>query len=154
MHTRRISFLPRYKWEYDVLEKIVMRVTENTGAKIDLHEVYNTRAKPRNIEDFHTDEQAVAASLYLSLAENKEVGILARDSDIRRILANTLSYLFYSEKNQFNDFLSQIRGNKIEVYFVSSFQQAKLVFDTDSFCPSQKISGGVANNIDSKLNNL
>jgi 3D (Asp-Asp-Asp) domain-containing protein len=90
----------------------------------------------------------------LSLAENKEVGILARDSDIRRILGNTLSYLFYSEKSQFNDFLSQIRGNKIEVYFVSSFQQAKLVFDTDSFCPSRKISGGVANNIDSKLNNL
>ena len=154
MHTRRISFLPRYKGEYDVLEKIVMRVTENTGAKIDLHEVYNTRAKPRNIEDFHADEQAVAASLYLSLAENKEIGILTKDSDIRRILGNTLSYLFYSEKSQFNDFLSWIRANKIEVYFVSSFQQAKLVFDTDSFCPVRKISGEVTNNIDSKLNNL
>ncbi len=154
MRTRRISFLPRYKGEYDVLEKIVMRVTENTGAKIDLDKVYNTRAKPKKIEDFHADEQAVAASLYLSLAENKESGILARDSDIRRILANTLSYLFYSEKSQFNDFLSQIRGNKIEVYFVSSFQQAKLVFDTDSFFPFRKISGRVVHDIDSKLNNL
>ena len=153
MHTRRISFLPRYKEEYSLLEKIVMSVTENTEAKIDLDEFYNIGAKPKSIEDFHADEQAVAASLYLSLAENKEGGILARDSDIRRILANTLSYLHYSKKSQFNDFLSQITMNKIEVYFISSFQQAKLVFDTDSFLPPRKISGKAANNIDSRLSN-
>jgi len=132
---KRTSFSPGQKSEYGVLEKIVLSVTKHTNAKIDLDEFYEHRAKPKNTEDFHTDEQIVAAALYLSVIENREGCILTRDSDIKRILKNTLSYLALSNAKEFNEFSSLTKTNEIRIYFVLDFKQAGFVFDSRSFDP-------------------
>ena len=94
MEAKRVSFLPKQRQEYNNLERIVMNVTEQTGAKIDFDEIYIQRTKPKKIEDLHTDEQTVTVALYLSVIENRKGCILTNDSDIGRILPNTLSYFF------------------------------------------------------------
>lgn len=132
---RRTSFSPGQKSEYGVLEKIVLSVTKHTNAKIDLDEFYEHRAKPKNTEDFHTDEQIVAVALYLSVIENGEGCILTKDSDIKRILKNTLSYLALSNAKDSNEFFSLTKTNGIRIYFVSDFKRAESVFDSRSFDP-------------------
>lgn len=151
--TRRVSFSPRQRREYSTIEKIVMSVTEQTGAKIDLDEIYYQRAKPKNVEYLHADEQTVAAALYLSIIENRKGCILTRNSNIGRILTNTISYFFYSENRQFNRFWGITRKNGIRIYFVSGIRQARIVFDSSDFYPYSKIRE-VIDAIDREANHL
>lgn len=150
--TKRVSFLPKQRQKYNDLERIVMSVTEQTRAKVDLDEVYEQRAKPKRVQDFHADEQTVAAALYLSIIENRKGCILTRNLNIERILTNTLSYFFYSGNSQFNNFFSITRENEIRIYFVSDFQQVSFIFDSSNFYPSSKISKEVVANIDEEKN--
>lgn len=82
------EFFPSQITEYKYLEKIVLGVTAETGAKIP----YGRKGNTNNTGSF-TDEQLVASALYFITAENKSCSIITRDADIRRILFNTLSYL-------------------------------------------------------------
>ncbi len=148
---KRVSFLPKERQKYNSLEKIVVNVAEQTGARIDLNEIYDQRAKPKKVEDFHADEQTVAAALYFSIIENKKGCILTRNSDIERILTNTLFYFFYSNRSQFNRFFSIVRTNKIGIYFVSNSRKGEFIFDSRNFLPSSK-NKEVISVIDNKAN--
>ena len=66
LEARRVSFLPAQRKKYDTLERMVMSVTEQTQAKVDLDEIYDDRAKPKVVEDTHADEQAVAVDVDVS----------------------------------------------------------------------------------------
>lgn len=121
---------------YNFLEKIVLNVAEHTHAKIDYEEVYHPNRRPKKVEDFHTDEQLVATALYLSVVEEKSCGILTRDSDIRRILYHTLSYLTYyheHERPKYREILQSIKRWKIKVYHNTDVRSQLAELDYNSF---------------------
>ena len=111
------EFFPREKTEYDFLEKIVLGVTEETHAKIDYGKVYHPDRRTEKRVDFHTDEQLVASALYLSVAEDKSCAIITRDTDIKRILFNTLSYLTYPYTFAYAGIVESTNINKMIIYF-------------------------------------
>jgi len=91
LQARRITFSPEDKEKYSLLEGEVIEIAKRTNSKIDLRPNYLKRFKPKIVEDLHTDEQLVAAAIYSFRYDNKDVGILTRDSDIRRIMRKSVS---------------------------------------------------------------
>ncbi|GIU68194.1 MAG: hypothetical protein KatS3mg001_044 [Candidatus Pacearchaeota archaeon] len=81
--------------DYASLEKRVIEISELTHSKVSYAEFYPVkRIKPKKEkEELYTDEKIVALALYYCLFKRKNVGILTRDSDIKRITSNTLIYL-------------------------------------------------------------
>lgn len=131
VEAKRKTFHPENKSKYKLLERIVLEVTKKTGAKIDYEEYYHgKKARPKNTEDLHTDERIVATALYLSNAGKIDVGILTRDSDMKRILINTLTYVSKSGSREFLDFLSALKRNRIRVYYATWLDEALIDFDT------------------------
>lgn len=132
-HSRRISFLAEQKQRYDNLEKIVLSVTEKTKAKGDRKERRQYyRKNLQDVEDFHTDEQVVAAALYLSGIEGKEGCILTRDSDIRRILLGSLFYLYDSFIDEFKEIISSVEEKRIRIYFPCGEDEVICNLDTSN----------------------
>ena len=128
--SRRSVFFPGQRQIYSFLEKIVLSVTRNTDAKIDYGFFYRKDDKPRKREDLHADEQLVAAALYLSAFERRNGGILTRDSDIKRILRNTLFYLKNSGQQGYIEIISLLRKNPISLYHAEENMEAKLLIDS------------------------
>ena len=128
--SRRSVFFPGQRQIYSFLEKIVLSVTRNTDAKIDYGFFYRKDDKPRKREDPHTDEQLVATALYLSAFERRRGGILTRDSDIKRILRNTLFYLNNSGQQGYVEIVHLLRENPISLYHVEENKEARLIIDS------------------------
>lgn len=143
-------FFPRQKFQYNALERIVLKVTKHTDSKIDLDELYpEKRAKPKKVQDFHTDEEIVASALYLSVIDSRMGCILTRDSDIRRILMNTLTYMSLSDVKGLHDIRNTVKKNRIRIYYVTESERGNLVFDTSEFDPSRrKLSREIIDSID------
>ncbi len=148
--SERSVFFPGQKIQYNVLERIVFEVTKHTDSKIDLDELYpEKRAKPKKVQDFHTDEEIVASALYLSAVDSRKGCILTRDSDIRRILMNTLAYMSLSDVKGLYDILNTVKKNRIRIYYVTESERGYLVFDTSEFDPSRrKLSREIIDSID------
>lgn len=127
---RKSIFSPAQRQVYSFLEKIVLSVTKNTDAKIDYSFFYRKDDKPRKREYLHTDEQLVAAALYLSAFEKKHGGILTRDSDIKRILRNTLFYLNNSGNPGYLEIVPLLKENPISLYHVEEDKKARLLVDS------------------------
>lgn len=136
--SRRSEFSPAQKQVYSFLEKIVLGVAEHTGVKIDYGKVYNPNRKPKKVEDFHTDEQLVATALYLSVFEGKSGCILTRDSDIRRILFYTQSYLSYFDKTEYKEILDSIVKNRIRIYYGTEIRNAHIDYESPKFSPKSR----------------
>ena len=143
-------FFPEQKFQYNALERIVFKVTEHTDSKIDLDELYpKKRAKPKKVQDFHTDEEIVASALYLSAIDSRIGCILTRDSDIKRILINTLAYMSLSDVKGLHDIHNTVKKNRIRIYYVIESKRGDLVFDTSEFDPSRsKLSREIIDSID------
>ena len=69
------------------------------------------------------------------------------DSDIRRILFNTLSYLSYSNRTEYREILDSVRKNETSIYFVEKPQIAKLDFNISQFNPEKKRKGITPDNL-------
>ena len=149
--TKRVSFSPKRKKDYDILERIVMNVTEKTGAKIDLDYFYEQRAKPKRVGDSHADEQGVAIALYLSIFENKTGSILTGESDMERILENTISYFYHSKKYDINKLWGITKQNAIKIFYFPELNKAELTFDSRHFPPSQEIPRETFAGIDNQI---
>ena len=98
-------------------------------------------------ENLHTDEQLVASALYLTAAENKSAAVITRDSDIRRILFNTLSYLTYQHTFAYAGIVESVRDSRTRIYHpfeTNGFQQRydTLNFDQNSclIIPKEKLT--------------
>lgn len=143
-------FFPGQKFQYNALERIVFEVTKHTDSKIDLDEFYpKKRAKPKKVQDFHTDEEMVASALYLSAVDSRTGCILTRDSDIRRILMNTLSYMSLSDVNGLHDIRNTVKKNRIRIYYIVESKRGYIAFDTSKFDPSRsKLSREIIDSID------
>lgn len=128
--TKRAVFYPKQKELYDFLRKLVLNVTERTDAKVDNNVYYRQSVKPKDKEDFHTDEDIVASAFYSSLVDRKKVGILTRDSDIRRILINTVSYMANPEARELNMFPERLQENGVRVYYMTEPQTFLLDAET------------------------
>ena len=102
---------------YNPLEDLVLEVTEYTKAKRDFGYRYEKLSSPKdNKKDFHTDEQLVSLALYSSI-QGEESCMVTRDSDLRRILFNTIRYLLDPEASYFPiDILGSIETNRIRIY--------------------------------------
>ena len=124
---RKSLFIPQQKQIYHTLEEITIKVTEQTNSKIDYSRYYEKRVKPKRDPGFHADEQTVAAALYLSSIEGKKGGILTRDSDIERILKNTLNCRFLSGISDL------ITNNRIKIYYPTGVGKAHCRFNTTDF---------------------
>ena len=131
LQSRRSLLRPEKKKLYGSLENIVLGVTSNTNSKIDFDFLYGEYTGKEK-EDFHTDEQLVATALYLSLA-GKESCIFTRDSDIRRILINTLRYLSHPEAHNLGDMMEAVRENRVIIYYNAAPEQAEISLDTSQF---------------------
>jgi len=126
LQSRRISFLPKDKLKYEMLEKKVIEIAAKTGSKIDFSQDYLKRIKPKNVEDFHTDEQLVAAAIYSFAYDDKDVGILTRDSDIRRIMRKTVSCGNLSDVLRF----SENGSRRLRIYGFSFQEELRCDFDS------------------------
>ena len=132
--SKKSEFSPRQIEKYNFLEKIVLSVAENTGAKIDYDAVYHPNRGPKKVEDFRTSEQLVTTALYLSVSENKSCTLLTRNSGIRRILFNTLSYLTYPDRSVYRGIIdSAAKKNNIRVYYVTGLNELRLDYDSSQF---------------------
>ena len=132
--SKRSELARRNNEKYNFLERIVLSVTENTGAKVDYEKVYHPNRGPKKVEDFHTSEQLIATALYLSVSESKSCSILTRNSNIRRILFNTLSYLTYPDKSVYRGVIdSATKKNNIRVYYVTGLNELRLDYDSSQF---------------------
>lgn len=127
--SKKKAFSPKNRQIYNFLERIVMAVAEVTDAKIDYGYQYSFQHKPMK-HDFHTDEQLVASAVYLSCAEGNHGGILTRDSDIKRILRNTVFYIDHSSSAGYREIVSMIAKNPIKVYRMEGFKDARLNADS------------------------
>ena len=143
-------FFPEQKFQYNALERIVFKVTKHTDSKIYLDELYpKKRVKPKKVQDFHADEEMVASALYLSAVDSKIGCILTRDSDIRRILINTLAYMSLSDVKGFYDIRNTVKKNRIRIYYVTKSKRGDLVFDTSKFDHSRsRLSREIIDSID------
>jgi len=127
------SFIsPTQGLRYDVLEGITLRVTEETHAKLDFDSFYEKRRKPKSIPDFHADEQLAATAIYLSAIENTRAAVLTRDSDIERILSNTLNYLVDSDKRRHRQYFHRAVKNGVVIYYVTGPEEARLTFESSN----------------------
>ncbi len=126
-----LAFSPSQRQIYSFLEKIVLSVTRNTCAKIDYNLFYQPD-RPKT-EDFHTDEQLVAVALYLSSIEKKSGGVLTKDSDIKRILRNTIFYLTHSKNQGYREMINLLKDNGIRIYSQTGIWEAILKFDSSWF---------------------
>ena len=128
---------PKKKDLYDILEKAVLTVTEETDSKIEFGPSYGDFSESK---DFHTDEQLVAMALYLSLT-GKENSIITRDSDIRRIFVHSLQYLLHPEARWWVGSLEEaIEKNRIVIYYTASPEQAEIYLNTSNFKIERDIS--------------
>ncbi len=143
-------FFPEQEFQYNALERIVFEVAKHTDSKINLDEFYpKTRAKLKKVQDFHTDEEMVASALYLSAVDSRGGCILTRDSDIRRILMNTLAYMSLSDVKGLYDILNTLKKHRIRIYYVIESERGYLVFDTSKFDSSRsKLSREIIDSID------
>lgn len=123
LELKKSRFKPRDTLKYRTLEEMTMDVAERTGSKIDFN-LYNKRAKPKVVEDFHTDEQIVATAFYISSVENNSAGILTQDSDIMRIMENVL------EDSRLLGLREPISRNGIRIYCPRSLGKAVCIFDS------------------------
>ena len=147
---RKTVLKPTQRDLYDSLEKLVFGVTNNTRSKIYFGANYKGSRKG-NKEDYHTDEQLVSLALCLSVQGNESC-IMTRDSDLRRILLNTVRYL--SDPNIFSSqdyLLDSIRGNRIRIYHTFSSGEGEIVLDTSEFNPTTRLSREERNGIDQAL---
>lgn len=133
VQARRVRFSPRQKRAYGFLEEVVLSVTEHTQAKIDFGMRYKSGGETNGFNDSHTDEQLVTIAMYLSAFENKHSGILTRDSDIGRILVNTLSFLSYQSCQWYKEILSSVKRNEIKVYYMTGLGVAKVAERSSDF---------------------
>lgn len=126
--------IPSKMEEFKTLEKIVLKITEFSRAKIDFSFRYEKRyryeSEYKKTEDLHTDEQLFATALYLSLVERKKNCILSPDSDFKRMLNNTLYFLTDSSVTGSDDIRTLLILNQIRVYFCNEFGIAQLKGDT------------------------
>ncbi|MDP3987044.1 MAG: hypothetical protein Q8P81_02345 [Nanoarchaeota archaeon] len=117
-------FRPRDIKKYLTLEKITIDVAEKTGTKVSFRERYGDRVRerPRDVVDIHTDEKLAASALYLSCADRKNTGVITRDSDIERIIRNSLR----------DPCLNGLRGSSIgtRVYYSTDIGITKCTFDS------------------------
>ena len=121
-------FIPQDKIKFYHLEKIVIATAEITEAKIDFSSRYHSFRKKE--EDLHTDEQLVAAALYLSIFDNLRSCILTSDSDIQRILKRTYNYLTSSLVSSNGQIARALKENPINVYFETGPETAGCRVDT------------------------
>ncbi len=126
---KRKAFAPREKPVYNFLESVVLSVAKNSDAKIDFGNSYGHES-PRPVEDFHTDEQLVAMAIYLSCVEGKSGGILTGDSDIKRILRNTIFYLAHSGHAGYREIINLVAKNPIKVYHIELPREAGISWDS------------------------
>ena len=124
------AFSPRNRQIYKFLERIVMAVTEVTDAKIDYGNLYFLQKQKSIKRDFHTDEQLVTSAIYLSCTECKHGGILTRDSDIKRILRNTVFYLDHSSSADYREIVNMVTKNPVKVYRAEGMNDARLNGDS------------------------
>ena len=118
---------------YTFLERLVLSVSEHTEAKTDLRGFYNPERRPKRTKDFHTDEQTIAISIYLSVFENQKGCVLGRDSDLRRILFNTMSFLSIPNRREYREIVDSCKINRINVYYCEQPDKADLDFDSSQF---------------------
>jgi len=112
----RRSILPVQRNLYHPLENLVLEVTKHTKAKRDFGYRYGKPGPKSDKEDFHTDEQLVSLAIYSSV-QGEESCIVTRDSDLRRILFNTIRYLLDPNASDFQiDVLEDIGTNGIRIY--------------------------------------
>jgi hypothetical protein len=131
LQARKSILKPENKDLYSLLENFVFKVSEHTNAKKDFSYRYKGY-QGGNKEELHTDEQLVSLALYLSVQGNESC-IVTRDSDLRRILLNSVRYLSDSRVSSQDCLLDSIKGNRIKVYYNSSLRMGELTFDTSEF---------------------
>jgi len=121
--SKRHVFSPHDRRKYDVLEREVVRVAEQTCAKVDFSFRYGERTKPKKADDLHTDEQIVAVAFYLLLNDEGKVGILTRDSDIKRITQSAMKC------ENLRGLKGPVAKNMLRIYYQDEEKSAVCVFD-------------------------
>lgn len=154
LESERSLFVPAEETAYKTLERLVFAVTEATGAKIKYDPNHGSNSGKKDLEDFHADEQLVANALYISYIENKSSCIVTRDSDIKRILENTLHYLARSYQGRLSGLVAVARMNRVRDYYMEGLEEASCSFDTRDFDPKiniRKVTPEIIKSLDREL---
>jgi len=115
--------------KFNLLERAVISIAEVSWAKRDFSYPYKNSFRKKE-GDSHTDEQLVAAALYLSILDGTESCILTKDSHIKRILKNAYAYLTCNEIPINKIVLEALREKPIRAYFVKGQGTVDLEVDT------------------------
>jgi len=154
LKARETILKPEQRELYNYLEDLVLKVSEHTNSKQDFGYRYRG-SNEKEKKEFYTDEQLVSLALYLSVQGN-EGCIATRDSDLRRILMNTLRYVsdpgsdFCTDPNPF---LMAIEKKGIRVFYPSSSEEGRISFDTSDFRLGNRLSHEEISRINQDLRN-
>ncbi|MEA3430220.1 MAG: hypothetical protein U9R08_03025 [Nanoarchaeota archaeon] len=124
---QKSSFKPEDPDAYLEFKNKIKIISSLTDSKID----YSRGDRPKKkIAETDSDEQIVAAALFMSIFEQKPCAIVTKDSDLRRILENSC----YILKNGFLLPYEQesLINNPVRIYFVTPRQDVLKTADTSS----------------------
>jgi len=133
--SRNSEFSPHQLQRHGFLERIVLSVSEETNAKIE----YGEERRSKRREDLHTDEQLVASALYLSFVEGKSGAIITIDSDIKRILFNTLSYLTYPYISVYRDVVNSATTSGIRICYSTPDSEFQQRYNSSEFTSNSRL---------------
>jgi len=130
----RTSLFPVQDAEtFETLERAIIQIGEKSKAKIN-YATGEEKARQSKRVDLHTDEQLVAAAMYISLIEQAPCSIVSADSDIQRLVVQT--QIYFGEHPDLGRVSRALIDHPVSVYFVSGEHTAECKVDTsqpDSF---------------------
>lgn len=121
------SFCPADRKKYNEIEKIVMKIVNNSGIK---REPSSACWENNEMCEYPADEQLISSALYLSIIDNKNSAIISTDSDIPIILLKVKEYCSSENIRCGCKVLEKLCRNPIQPYLISKNNEVGIAVET------------------------